>query len=146
MRSQHRGYWCPGAKAPGHQFPQCWLNIHCIGPISYKNIAHKVNSIRKWNRILTKKWPSHLRVKLTTTTIATVYGDIQCLQLKEIYQFNKLPVSSVIIWQNYHEMINKDLMQTGRKSLIPPREQFFNNRDSMIKIPRMQLMPYIWSE
>ena len=62
MRSQHCGYWCPGAKAPGHQYPQCWLNIPCIGPVSYKNIAHKVNSIRKWNHIL-KKWPSHLRVK-----------------------------------------------------------------------------------
>ena len=47
---------------PGHQYPQCWLNIHCIGPVSYKNIAQKVNSIRKWNPILKKKWPSHLRV------------------------------------------------------------------------------------
>ena len=28
-----------------------------------KNIAHKVNSIRKWNHILKKKWPSHLRDK-----------------------------------------------------------------------------------
>ena len=54
MRSQHCGYWCPGAKAPGHQYPQCWLNIHCIGPVSYKNIAHKVNSIRKLNHILKK--------------------------------------------------------------------------------------------
>ena len=63
MRSQHYGYWCPGAKVPGHQYPQCWQNIHCIGPASYKNIAHKVNSIRKWNHILKKKWPSHLRVK-----------------------------------------------------------------------------------
>ena len=65
MRSQHCGYWCPGAKAPGHQYPQCWLNIHRIGPVSYKNVAHKVNSIRKWNHILKKKWPSHLRVKMT---------------------------------------------------------------------------------
>ena len=21
------GYWCPGAKTPSHQYPQCWLNI-----------------------------------------------------------------------------------------------------------------------
>ena len=62
MRSQHCGYWCPGAKAAGHQYPQCWLNINFIGPVSYKNIAHKVNSIRKLNHILKKKWPSHLRV------------------------------------------------------------------------------------
>ena len=52
--------------APGHQYPQCSLNIHCIGPVSYKNIAHKANSIRKWNHILRKKWPSHLKVKQIT--------------------------------------------------------------------------------
>ena len=22
-------FWCPGAKSPGHQYPQCWLNICC---------------------------------------------------------------------------------------------------------------------
>ena len=22
------------ALVPGHQYPQCWLNIHCIGPVS----------------------------------------------------------------------------------------------------------------
>ena len=27
-------YWCTGAKAQGHQYPQCWLDIHCNGPIS----------------------------------------------------------------------------------------------------------------
>ena len=27
MRSQHCSYWCPGAKAPGHQDPQCWLIV-----------------------------------------------------------------------------------------------------------------------
>ena len=54
VRSQHCGYWCPGAEAPDHQNLQCWLNIHCIGAVSYKNIAHTVNSIRKWNHILKK--------------------------------------------------------------------------------------------
>ena len=34
--TQHCGYWWPGAKAPGHQYPQCWPNIHCIGPVSDK--------------------------------------------------------------------------------------------------------------
>ena len=28
MHTQHCSHWCPGAKAPGHQYPQCWLNIH----------------------------------------------------------------------------------------------------------------------
>ena len=60
--SQHCGYWCPGAKAPGHQYPQCWLNIHCVGSVSYKTITHKVNRMRKWNHVLKKKRPSHLSV------------------------------------------------------------------------------------
>ena len=52
------GYWCPGANAPGHQYPQCWLNIHCIGPVSYKTIAHKVNRTASENEItFWKKWP-----------------------------------------------------------------------------------------
>ena len=45
--SQHCGYWCPGAKAQGHQYPQCWLNIHCIGPVSYKNITVMLDNVRK---------------------------------------------------------------------------------------------------
>ena len=44
---QHCGCWCPGAKAPGHQHPQCWLNIHCIGQVSFKNSALMVYNIRK---------------------------------------------------------------------------------------------------
>ena len=36
MCSQHCGYWCLVAKAPGHQYPQCWPNIRCIGPVSYR--------------------------------------------------------------------------------------------------------------
>ena len=27
------------SKTPGHQYPQCWLNIHCIGPVSYSYIT-----------------------------------------------------------------------------------------------------------
>ena len=61
MRSQHRGYWCPGAKAPGHQYPQWWLNIYCIGPVSYKKIKLMVNNITKKIPFF-KKWPSRLGV------------------------------------------------------------------------------------
>ena len=30
VHTQQCGYWCPGAKAPGHQYPKCWPNIHYI--------------------------------------------------------------------------------------------------------------------
>ena len=35
-------------KAPGHQYPQCMSNIHCIGPAQEKNITYIMN-IRKEN-------------------------------------------------------------------------------------------------
>ena len=54
MHSQHCGYWCPGAKAPGHQYPQYWLNLQFIGPVSYESIRLLLDNIRKWNCILKK--------------------------------------------------------------------------------------------
>ena len=61
VRSQHCGYWCPGAKAPGHQYPQYWVNIQFIGPVSYENIT------LCWTTFgiklhIEKKLPSRLRV------------------------------------------------------------------------------------
>ena len=35
--NEHCGCWCPGAKAPGHQYPQCWPYTYHIGPVSDKN-------------------------------------------------------------------------------------------------------------
>ena len=66
MRSQHRGYWCPGAKAPGHQYPQCWLNIHCIGPVSYKKYHTYGEQHYEIKLHFKKKWPSRLRVNWIT--------------------------------------------------------------------------------
>ena len=47
VHTQHCSYWCPGAKAPGYQYPRCWLNIHCIWLVSYRNITILGNNIRK---------------------------------------------------------------------------------------------------
>ena len=33
-------------KAPGHQYPQCWLYIHCIGQVSSKNITLMWTTLR----------------------------------------------------------------------------------------------------
>ena len=40
------------AKAPGHQYPQYWLNLQFIGPVSYENIKLLLDNIRKYNYIL----------------------------------------------------------------------------------------------
>ena len=53
--TQHCGYWCPGAKAPGHQYPQCWLNRCWIGLISCRNVLFIVKSSKKRNDHLKKK-------------------------------------------------------------------------------------------
>ena len=37
-----------------HQYPWYWLNIHHIGPVSYRYIAVIGNRIIKWNYILKK--------------------------------------------------------------------------------------------
>ena len=75
VRSQDCGYWCLGAIAPGHQYPQCWLIIHCIGQVSYKKILHirwtaSENEITFWI-----KGPSHLRVKQTMSESGCGFGN-----------------------------------------------------------------------
>ena len=36
---QHCGCWCPGANAPGHQQPQCWLSACFALSVSWKTIS-----------------------------------------------------------------------------------------------------------
>ena len=47
--TQHCGYWCLSAEAPGHWYPQCWLNTHCIWSVSYKIIIFRVNTLLKYS-------------------------------------------------------------------------------------------------
>ena len=70
MRSQHCGYWCPGAKAPGNHYPQCWLNIHCIGLVSYKKYCtYWAEQHKKMKSHFENRWPGHLRVKCNMGTL-----------------------------------------------------------------------------
>ena len=46
-RETHGCVVSTAAKAPGHQYPQCWLNIHCIGPVSYKNTTLMLDNITR---------------------------------------------------------------------------------------------------
>ena len=55
--TQHFGYWCFGAKAPGHQYPQCWLKMHYIGPFPQEVSADIVNNVRKRNPVWKKNDP-----------------------------------------------------------------------------------------
>ena len=81
VRSQHCGNWCPGAKAPGHQHPQCWVNIHCIGPISYRILHLWCTTLENKIRF-GKKWPSRLRVNhhiQSSTIIMWSHKTLYCI-------------------------------------------------------------------
>ena len=62
-------------KAPGYQYPQCWLNIHCIGPVSYRNITGIGNNTNKLTFIgsvpLWARGPQHLGWGAELTHTAT---------------------------------------------------------------------------
>ena len=49
VHTQHCGYWYPDVIAPSHQYPQCWLNIHYIGPFLYRNITVITYMEHIWN-------------------------------------------------------------------------------------------------
>ena len=60
-------YCGPGAKVPSHQYPQCWLNIHCIGPVS-DNIF---NSKRNWaSKCVT------IHVHLGSSTLSSIFHSL----------------------------------------------------------------------
>ena len=48
--AQHCGCWCSDAEAPGHQYPECWGNIHCIGLVLCKKYRTSIlgNKIIFW--------------------------------------------------------------------------------------------------
>ena len=49
VHTQHCSYWCPGAKAPGHQYPRCWMNIHSTESVSNRNITFVGNNVSERN-------------------------------------------------------------------------------------------------
>ena len=60
VHTQHCSYWCTGARAPCHQYPQYSVNTHCIGAVANKNIRVIGNNIGKLNKV--KQWPIISRV------------------------------------------------------------------------------------
>ena len=56
VHTQHCCNWCPGAKAPGHQYPQCWLNINFIPLIPCRDMLHLLwTSLENLNSFWKKK-------------------------------------------------------------------------------------------
>ena len=66
LHTQHYGYWCPGAKAPSHQYPECWSKIHYIEAFPHKGITCIVKG----------KWPSCLRVECLLPNIILIVSVI----------------------------------------------------------------------
>ena len=112
MHSQHCGYRCPGAKAPGHRYRQCWFNIHCIGPILYKNITLVLDNIRNWNYIL-KKWPSRLRAKWQRCIFCIILSNAgHTVQLSLMNDMCRTWLSAIL----YHLGGPDDMIQNNRRT------------------------------
>ena len=75
--TQFSSYWFPGAKAPGHQYPQCWISSHCLRPVSNRNIAVMMRN-RKKNEFTFKKLIQLLKswrvIKKIISSIAKFMG------------------------------------------------------------------------
>ena len=84
MCIHHRGYWCPGAKTPGQQHPLCWLIIHCIGSVLYRNITviklHVENKYpkiwlieAKWCIYASVNWPPLVQIMIVAWMVPSHY-------------------------------------------------------------------------
>ena len=113
MRSQHCGYWCPGAKAPGHQYPQCWLNIHGFDQFHMK-ILHLWGTTLENKKCFEKKWSSRLRVKLN-----------YCKSFDDQASINEINMCLIYKWAakmtGYHDTLN---IATQRSTCNIPHSMF----------------------
>ena len=95
-RETHGCVVSTAAKAPGHQYPQCWLNIHCIGPVSYKNTTLMLDNIRKSNYILKKQEDRVINIHMASMLILQHPWQIMKFIL-EGYFFNRALLAWIII-------------------------------------------------
>ena len=115
--SQHRGYWCPGAKAPGHQYPKSWLNLDFIGSVWYKilhtwytKFENKITVRTKWPNSLTH-WGrvTHICVSKLTTIGSdnnlNQYWNIVNSNLRNKLQFNFKGCLYIFIQENAFENV-----------------------------------------
>ena len=81
--NQHCGYWWPGALAPGHQWPQCWLCIHMHfhGLILASFIQH-IGKGRALQFMELNYYPLHLKSETRNKffTIAVSFNTMRCEQ------------------------------------------------------------------
>ena len=100
MCTQQCGCWFPGAKASGHQYPQCWLCILCTGPITYELLLLKwitsENKITFWKQI-----PRCLRVRNWLEYIELCYLD----WLKYV-QYDIWYANAQLVWNSYGNWIS----------------------------------------
>ena len=80
VRTQHCGCWCLGAKAPSHQYPQCWLN--CV-------VVDKLHT-----KILHVKW-AILRNNITFKIDPVVQG-------LSWFVFARLIIDFAPVWNDHH--------------------------------------------
>ena len=101
VHHQHCDYWCPCAQAPCHQYPQCWINIHCTGPVWLRNIAFIGNNIRKTRSTLmaqTSVAPNLRNVKQSSQAWISLPQNVHNVPysiLVLFWKFNENPFTSL---------------------------------------------------
>ena len=136
MHNQQCGYWCPGAHAPGHWNPQCWLSSHCIGSDlckmtiwAEKKLETRIKFWRKWAirlRVI-PLWPSDsIWLHRTGSTLAEVMAC--CLMTPSHYLNQCWCIISRVPWHSSEGIIITCSEDTNQKSYIencifknPPR-------------------------
>ena len=119
MCIENCGYWCPGAEAPGHQYPQCSLNTHCIGLILSRNVTFIVNSRTFLVSLKTFPWtwqhwklqfenwtvPMNLSKFINSDILKTAFSWKRCF----VFWFNfPIPrsINTFRLIQNGHQFLN----------------------------------------
>ena len=91
MCSQHSGYWCPGALAPGHQYPQCWPKSIAWDQFQAKILNEK--HLKIWFIIFLKSW-SYLRV----SDLSWWWGNNEHMRHHDYLEMRKWGIMTTLKW------------------------------------------------
>ena len=107
--------WCPSGKAPGHEYPQSWIKIHCIWTVSYKNITMKVRNDKRYS----SKYPFVIELTWLNCTEFPIsrYMQLTYIVLYFVCRTMALYISWWIIFhmQNIMFVFNHKIIQMYKK-------------------------------
>ena len=82
---QHCDYWYPATLAPGLQYTQCWIHIHCYWKVFIKNTAFIVSNVRKVITFKIVPTCSRLKGKDSDPYFNEILNGIQCFPIRKMH-------------------------------------------------------------